>query len=231
MAMPLPYFVTSHMSAGQCTSLCMQMAFHFMWSFVAQEMARQALISRPSTFGFSERRFTYSNKQCLSCWWQLNYFISERFDKWFSTFWFLRILTTLQKHKLILYVTCLIYLRCTCYVARAMRSELKDRVIHSIFMIIKLLHHVITSEKCSEICSMQNSQTFVASPSGLWFIQIVGAISWWLHWNHEDWDHFLCRESELPPVPFPRAVCLCSLHSWMLDMWVAQRGCRAAAVQ
>lgn len=144
----------------------------------------------------------------------------------FSGFW-----QPPKKHKLILYVTRLIYLRCMCYVARAMRSELKDRAIHSIFMIIKLLHHVITREKCSEIWSMQNSQTFVASPSGLWFIQIVGAISWWLHWNHEDWTHFLCRESELPPVPLPCAVCLWSLRSWLLDVWVAQRGYRAAVVQ
>lgn len=46
---------------------------------------------------FSKCCFAYSNKQCLSCWWQLNYFIPEHFDKWFSEFWFLRILITPKK--------------------------------------------------------------------------------------------------------------------------------------
>lgn len=39
-------------------------------------------------------------------------------------------------HELILYVTCLIYLGGIYYAAKAIRRELKDRVIHSIFMII-----------------------------------------------------------------------------------------------
>lgn len=41
-----------------------------------------------------------------------------------------------RNHELILYVTCLIYLRGIYYAAKAIRRELKDRVIHSIFMII-----------------------------------------------------------------------------------------------
>lgn len=184
MVIPLPYFVKSVVSVEQCTyftaGVC-GLALHVKFSFPGDQESKiktsgeRTLINRPCTLGFSKSCFTYSNKQCR---WQLNYFIPERFDKWFSTFCFLRNLTTPQKHELILYVTYLIHLICMYYVAKAIRRKLKDRAIHSIFMIISFF-----TVPCSEIQSMQRSQTFVANPSGLWFIQIVGAISLRLHWT------------------------------------------------
>lgn len=190
MVIPLPYFVKSVVSVEQCIYFTVGvdgLALHVKFSFPGDQRSRikmsgeRTLINKLCTFGFSKSCFAYSNKQCLSCRWQLNYFSQERFDKWFSTFWFLRILTTPQKHELILYVTCLIYLRCMYYVAKAIRRELKDRVIHSIFMITGFFTMSLPEKKCSEIQSMQSSQTFVASPSGLWFREIVGVIFPWLH--------------------------------------------------
>lgn len=198
MVIPLPYFVKTVVSVEQCTyfTVCLYgLALHVKFSFPGDQgnriktSAERTLINRLCTCIFSKSCFTYSNKQCLSCRWQLNYFIPEHFDKWFSTFWFPRILTTPQKHELILYVTCLIYLRCMYYVAEATRRQLKDRVIHSIFMIISFFTVSLQEKKCSEIQSMQSSQTFVANLSGLWFVQIVGAISLWnpQNWTHSHW--------------------------------------------
>lgn len=182
------------------TAVVYGLALHVKFSFPGGQGSRirmsgeRALINRLCTFAFSKSCFTYSNKQCLSCRWQLNYFIPEHFDKWFSAFWFPRILTTPQKHERILYVTCLIYLRCMYYVAKAIRRKLKDRVIHSIFVIISFFTLSLHEKKCSETWSVQSSQTFVANPSGLWFIQIVGVIFLWLHWNPQNWTHCQCRE-------------------------------------
>lgn len=185
--MPLPYFVNSVVSVEQCTYFTVGvhgLALYVKFSFPGDQESRIKCLekefwSTDSVLLFFQKvsYFTYSNKQCLSYRWQLNYFIPERFDKWFSTFWFPRILTTPKKHELILYVTCLIYLRCMYYVAKAIRRELKDRMIHSIFMIISFFTMPLQEKKCSEIWSMQSNQTFVANPSGLWFIQIVGAVS------------------------------------------------------
>lgn len=176
---------------------------------------------------FSKCCFTYSNKQCLSCWWQLNYFIPEHFDKWFSEFWFLRILITPKKHELNLYVICLIYLRCVYYVAKAIRRELKDRVIHSIFMIISFFTVSLQEKKYSEIQSKQGIQTFFANKSGLWFLQIVGAISLWLHWNPQNWTCSWCREPELLPWCLAAAVGELS-HAGSLAMHRGTMGCNVA---
>lgn len=133
-----------------------------------------------------------------------------------------------KPHELILYVTCLIYLRCMNYAVKATRRELKDRVIHSIFMIISFFTMSLQEKKCSEIWSTKSSQTFVASLSGLWFVQIVGVSSLWLNWNPQNRTRFWLQAA-LATSPVLGFCCvfvvplLLASRSWR----VAQRGFNA----
>lgn len=82
-------------------------------------------------------------------------------------------------------------------------------------MIISFFTVSLEEKKCSEIRSTQSTQTFFANPSGLWFIQIVGAISLWLHWNPQNWTHSHCREPELLNSHLGAAMCVLSPCCWL----------------